>query len=1481
MKSIKLPTQIKLFAFVLTASLAKAGPVAGPWATTSATTILSNTATASPTWGNNTTDNAKASNLYSSFPSITLAAAGDSVTLTGSATFVGASVTGTGGGFFRLGLFDVNGKSDTNGWLGYFAFNTGSINTGTIYERNSPNTGAFSSSTGATALVSSAAGMGTGVVLTNTQYNFTVNIARNATGGLVTTTSLKRNSDGLDFANMTFTDATPLTYVLNRVGFQNTTDTNADQILMSNVDVTFTPGSLDHFTISGISANQTVGQAITGVTITAKDASENTVAYNGTVAYSGTANITGTSGSFTAGSLTGVSVTPTVVGASKTFIVTGAGKTGTATFNVLAAAATSLTVSGFPNPQTLGSAGSVTVTAKDTYGNVATGYTGTVRLNTGDSTANLPSNYTFVAGDAGVHTFSGVTFNTTGMFTLTATDTVSSSITGSQSGIVISANDAAVSLTVSGFPSPQAAGAAGSITVTAKNSNGATSTSYSGTVHFTTSSTLAGLPSDYTFVSSDNGVHTFSGVTLNSAGTRSITATDTVSSYVTGTQSGITVTGASASGFVLSGFSSPRAINVPGSITVTAVDAYGNTAAGYTGAVNFTSSDPIATLPSSYSFLSGDAGVHTFTGLTLNTLGTQSVTVSDAISSISATQSGISVIIPSNFAWAAAIAGNWSDNTKWTADSGVIAAPVNGGRSDYKLNFAQPGAYTATQNLTGGFQANQLNFASTGVSTATVTVAGANAITMTSDGSNNPQINLGSNTTATIAPPIGLASDTSFGGSGTGTLTLSGLISGSGLLVKNGPSKVSITGLTNSYSGGTIVNAGTLSAGVTDTTPATLGTGPVTVNSGGILSLERGIRSNAVTLNGGTIISNNGFGCSLSGNVALSATSTIQASYNMSINGITSGTGGIIKTGSGPLSLTNSDNAFTGPVSIQAGKILASTINSVVGGSATSGLGAPVTVADGTISLGSGTTTGTLFYQGYGETTDRVINLAGTTGGGIVEHFGSGPLKFTSDFTASGLGNKSLTLQGTGSGKGEISGRIVDSASGITSLVKSGSGGWTLSGANSYTGSTSVNAGTLLIAKPSSLYSAVEANWTAAKITVASDATLAINAGGSGEFSGTQIGTLLSNLSVSNANGLKANALFGINTNNAPGAVTVGSPISNSTGTTGGALGLMKDGIGTLDLTGSNTYSGTTKISQGTLKVSGSGGLGSGGIYAGAIQFGVGANLVFSSSADQTLSGLIDGQGTVTQSGSGTLSIVGDAINLNSYAGITVNSGILAVNGFAIDDLTTLVINGGKVKPTGVETVDQLYFGSVQKAAGTWGASGSGATYIDNAHFSGTAGTILVLTGSPVVGNTFADWATTQGLTGAAAAPDADPDNDGIYNALECILGGQPNPALPNSNSCQLAPTVTTNPAGDLIFLFRRADVSEDITTLAFQWSANLSYNATDKVSVGATSATTAGVIVNVVEDSPDAATDTITITVPAAKASGGKLFGRLQATVP
>src|SRR6185295_9527821 len=98
------------------------------------------------------------------------------------------------------------------------------------------------------------------------------------------------------------------------------------------------------------------------------------------------------------------------------------------------------------------------------------------------------------------------------------------------------------------------------------------------------------------------------------------------------------------------------------------------------------------------------------------------------------------------------------------------------------------------------------------------------------------------------------------------------------------------------------------------------------------------------------------------------------------------------------------------------------------GGAASSNLGAPTTVANGMIALGATATSGTLKYTGTGETTDRVIDLAGTTGGGTLDQSGTGLLKFTSAMTASGAGSKTLTLQGSTAGTGEIAGAIVNNS---------------------------------------------------------------------------------------------------------------------------------------------------------------------------------------------------------------------------------------------------------------------------------------------------------------------------------------------------------------------------------------------------------------------------------------------------------------------
>src|SRR6185436_12729796 len=99
----------------------------------------------------------------------------------------------------------------------------------------------------------------------------------------------------------------------------------------------------------------------------------------------------------------------------------------------------------------------------------------------------------------------------------------------------------------------------------------------------------------------DAGVHAFS-ITFKTAGTQSLSATDTVTTSLTSSQASIAISPAAASSLVLSGFPSAATAGVAGSATVTLKDAYGNVASGYQGTVHFTSSDVQAGLPADYTF---------------------------------------------------------------------------------------------------------------------------------------------------------------------------------------------------------------------------------------------------------------------------------------------------------------------------------------------------------------------------------------------------------------------------------------------------------------------------------------------------------------------------------------------------------------------------------------------------------------------------------------------------------------------------------------------------------------------------------------------------------------------------------------------------------------------------------------------------------------------------------------------------------------
>jgi hypothetical protein len=395
------------------------------------------------------------------------------------------------------------------------------------------------------------------------------------------------------------------------------------------------------------------------LTVKATDAFGNAAAgYTGTVHFSSTDTQAGlpTDYTFTAAdagvhTFTAVLTTATPNGIVWSFSVNDTVSTSAVAtitnFEVVNAAAATFGLT-LPTQITAGTAFTSRLTVSDIYGNGVRNYFGTVHFTTSASLAGLPADYTFNSADAGTHNFT-LTLNTSGNQTLSAVDVNNAAINGSASGTVKGA--AASTLSVA-FPTTTTAGVAQPFTVTAVDAFGNPATSYTGKVAFSSSDVQAGLPASYTFTNQDAGVHTFN-IILKTAGTQSITVTDTANTALTATQTGTTVTAsASAGSFVVTGFPATTA-GVAQSFTVSVRDPFGNTTTGYIGTVTFSSSDIRAGLPASYTFTAADAGVHTFTA-TLRTAGTQSITVKDAAAStVVGGQTGISVsasATPASFA---------------------------------------------------------------------------------------------------------------------------------------------------------------------------------------------------------------------------------------------------------------------------------------------------------------------------------------------------------------------------------------------------------------------------------------------------------------------------------------------------------------------------------------------------------------------------------------------------------------------------------------------------------------------------------------------------------------------------------------------------------------------------------------------------------------------------------------------------------------
>lgn len=294
-----------------------------------------------------------------------------------------------------------------------------------------------------------------------------------------------------------------------------------------------------------------------------------------------------------------------------------------------------LSVTGFPSSQTAGVSGNFTVTVRDTNNAIVTGYVGTVHFTSSDNLATLPANYTFTAGDAGVHIFPA-TLKIAGSQTITATDTVTGSLTGTASGITVTPA-AAIYFTLVPTPFTTIAGVNFNFTVTAKDGYGNTVTGYGGTVHFTSTDPASVLPVNSTLLA---GSKVFS-ASLRTAGLQTIRATDTVTGSLTVTTSGITVSPAAAASFTVVPTAFTQTVGAAFNFTVTARDVYANIATGYAGTVHFTSTDPGAPVLPANSTLT--SGLKVFSA-TLKTAGSQTITAADTVTgSLTGTSSGITV----------------------------------------------------------------------------------------------------------------------------------------------------------------------------------------------------------------------------------------------------------------------------------------------------------------------------------------------------------------------------------------------------------------------------------------------------------------------------------------------------------------------------------------------------------------------------------------------------------------------------------------------------------------------------------------------------------------------------------------------------------------------------------------------------------------------------------------------------------------------
>jgi len=531
------------------------------------------------------------------------------------------------------------------------------------------------------------------------------------------------------------------------------------------------------------------------------------------------------------------------------------------------------------------------------------------------------------------------------------------------------------------------------------------------------------------------------------------------------------------------------------------------------------------------------------------------------------------------------------------------------------------------------------------VGTGTLTLNGGTLSSATTTGRTLLNaVTIGGNVTlgdATNTGTLIFSAGVDLGGNGRTLTTASNVnINGAvsnGSIIKDG-SGILLLGGANTFNGLTI-SAGTVSingpnvGSVGSITSTPIGAGTLTLNGGSISSATSTSRTilNAVNFTG-----NAGFGGDGNGALTFSANAdlgtvnrTLTTVTATTLNGIVSNTGGINKAGASSLTLGGA-NTYTGNTTVTAGVLQ---------------LGNALALQNSTLD----TTSSLLGDASNGlKITPTTLTLGGL----------SGNKDLASVFTTTSGGYTGLTALTLNSGNGSsksYSGIIADGAAGMT-LTKTGNGTQTLTGANTYSGGTLVSAGTL-IGTSTSLQGAINNN-SAVIFDQAANGSYGGSMSGTGTLTKANSGTLTLSGANTYSGGtlVSAGTLIGTSTS-LQGAINNNSAVifdQAANGSYGGSMGgtgtLTKANSGTLELTGSSSYSAGTTVSTGTLLVNNSTGSATG---TGAVSVAAGAILGGSGSiaGATTISGILAPGNSI-----GTLTVANDVIwNGSLLSGATTN----------------------------------------------------------------------------------------------------------------------------------------------------------------------------------------------------------------------------------